>query len=303
MPGKDHVISQVVSAAGKTGLTGVQPSVLSDGGNLIVHMAPYPIVARAAIVHSKNNSDHAYKVLERELRVARHLQAKGVPALQPAELPGAGPYGADGIWMTFWNYVSSSPLKPPSPKEAAELVNGLSNAMQDFGGEAPRLGVWERACESAERLRESDDARIRALLEEFRRVDHYIRHESGRLIPCHGDAHSGNLLAGRDGWLWMDFEDVSLMPAYWDLASYVSNLALFGGVEEPAFKYVLEESGIVHDRGAFGAAVAARILMSTIGNLDFALRGHGDMAFASRQLEIAGPFLRQLDLVVGRRMV
>lgn len=297
MQGKDNLISQVVSAAGKAGLTGIQPIILGDGGNLIVHLAPHPIVARAAIVHSKNNTDHAYKVLERELRVARHLQAKGVPALQPADFAGAGPYEADGIWMSFWCYVPPSPLQPPSPREAVELVNGLSNAMHDFGGEVPRLGVWERACQSADSLVMSSDARIQALLEDFRKVDQYIRHEAGRLIPCHGDAHSRNLLASRDGWLWMDFEDVSLMPAYWDLASYVSNLALFGGVEEPAFKYVLEESGIVHDRGAFGAAVAARVLMSTIGNLDFALRGHGNMEFASRQLELAGPFLRQVDLV------
>jgi hypothetical protein len=30
------------------------------------------------------------------------------------------------------------------------------------------------------------------------------------LVPVHGDAHFGNLIASSRGWLWLDFEDVSL---------------------------------------------------------------------------------------------
>ncbi|WP_229725650.1 phosphotransferase family protein [Calditerricola satsumensis] len=38
------------------------------------------------------------------------------------------------------------------------------------------------------------------------------------VLPAHGDAHLGNLLASPQGWLWIDFEDASRMPRFWDLA-------------------------------------------------------------------------------------
>lgn len=35
----------------------------------------------------------------------------------------------------------------------------------------------------------------------------------------HGDAHAGNLIATRDGLVWIDFEDVCRGPVEWDLAT------------------------------------------------------------------------------------
>jgi hypothetical protein len=97
----------------------------------------------------------------------------------------------------------------------------------------------------------------------------------------------------------MDFEDVSLMPAYWDMASFVGNLALFGGLQEPTFRYMLDQVDIVSDPASFGFAIAARVIMSTLGNLDLALAGNGDLEFATRQLELAEDFLRQLEQSIG----
>jgi len=129
-----------------------------------------------------------------------------------------------------------------------------------------------------------------------------MRFEPGSLVPCHGDAHIGNLLPTAEGWLWTDFEDASLMPAHWDMASFVCNLALFGGIEQPTFRYVLEHIDSESDLAAFGFAVTARTLMSTLGNFDFALEGHGndgDLEVATRQLELAEDFIRQIDSTIG----
>ncbi|MGZ9585766.1 hypothetical protein [Paenibacillus marinisediminis] len=107
-----------------------------------------------------------------------------------------------------------------------------------------------------------------------------------------------------EGWIWADFEDISLMPAYWDLASFVSIRALFNGVQEPTFKYILSQINNRSDLEAFRFAIIARILMSTLGNLDFALAGNGDLEFATKQLELAEDFIRQVDLIIqgdGRR--
>ncbi|SDC26521.1 Phosphotransferase enzyme family protein [Paenibacillus sp. UNCCL117] len=296
---KGDFVLQVSLIAEKTGLTEITPIELSKGGNLIIHLAPHPIVARIATVSSKEDSEYAYKVLDRELRVARHLQSKSIPALSPSELIDAGPYDAGGAWMTLWRYVPPTQLQPPSPSEAVELVNRLSIAMKDFSGDLPVLGVWKRACQSANKLRSSSDQRIQTLLSVFQRVNERMCNESNVLIPCHGDAHARNLLPSPEGWIWSDFEDVSLMPAYWDLASFVGNHALLGGIQQPTFKYILDHFDNGTDLKAFGFAIIARTLMSTLGNLDFSLAGHGDLEFATRQLELAEDFVRQVEIIMA----
>ncbi|GGH27177.1 phosphotransferase [Paenibacillus segetis] len=294
----DKLVSQVLLVAKTIGLTEIKPVILSNGGNLIVHLAPYPIVARLANVILQEEADLAYKRLCRELQATRHLQIKDVPVLLPTGLVDAGPYSVDGAWMTLWNYVPPTQLERPSPSEAVELVSRLTAAMVDFDGELPVLGVWERTSQSAKRLMKSSDQRIQALLDLFHTVDKQMRLETNLLFPCHGDAHARNLIPSSEGWIWTDFEDVSLMPAYWDLASFVGNLALFKGFEEPTFKYILSNKDIVVDPEVFGFAISARILMSTLGNLDYAIEGHGDLNFATQQLDLAGNFLSQIDQVM-----
>ncbi|WP_068776768.1 aminoglycoside phosphotransferase family protein [Paenibacillus sp. FJAT-26967] len=295
---KGKLISEVLLIAEKAGLNKVTPIELSNGANLIIHLDPHPIVARIATVLSKEDAAYAYKILDRELRVARHLQSKGVPVLLPSDPIDAGPYDIGGTWLTFWEYVPQTHLKPPSPSEAVELVNTLSLGMKDFSCEIPLLGVWERTCESVNRLMNHPDQRIQALLDMFVTADRQMRLDTSLLIPCHGDAHTRNLLPSPEGWIWADFEDLSLMPAYWDLASFVGNLALFSGVQEPTFKYILSQINNGPDLAAFGFAVTARILMSTLGNLDFALSGNGDLEFAFKQLELAEDFIHQIDLII-----
>lgn len=302
MPNKNELISSLLLMAQEWGLTDITPHVLSEGGNLIIHLAPYPIVARIAIVLSEADGEYAYKIQDRELLVARYLHSKNVPVLLPTSLVDAGPHNVADTWLTLWAYVPPAALQPPSPKEAVDLINKLSKAMKDFEGDVPMLGVWERTCQSAQRLRLNPDERIQALLQKFHKWDEQMREELGLLVPSHGDAHAGNLIPSPEGWLWMDFEDISLMPYYWDLASYVGNLVLFGGTQEPTFTCMLNHSEIVSDKKAFGFAVSARILMSTLGNLDFALAGHGDMEFATKQLELAEPILQQIDLLTGETL-
>lgn len=70
----------------------------------------------------------------------------------------------------------------------------------------------------------------------FVRVDIQMRLEPSLLIPCHGDAHARNLLPSTEGWICTDFEDVYLMPAYWDLG------ALFGGIQPANFSIHIESS-------------------------------------------------------------
>ena len=42
------LISEVTNVASRLGFSNVKPMVLRDAGNLIVHLSPFPIVARVA---------------------------------------------------------------------------------------------------------------------------------------------------------------------------------------------------------------------------------------------------------------
>jgi hypothetical protein len=80
----------------------------------------------------------------------------------------------------------------------------------------------------------------------------------------------------------------------WDLASFIANRVLFRGIQLPIYRYILSSEEIVVNQRAFNLVLTARILMSTLSNLDLALAGHGDLAFANRQLEFAEPLIIQI---------
>lgn len=294
VPDTRKMISEAIAVAKLAGLDGIAPVELSLGGNLIVHLAPHPIVARIAVVRSRDEAEDALASLAQELRIARHLHDRNVPVLLPSDRMEASLYALGDTWMSCWNYVPPTALPPLSPEDAAARIDQLSHAMRGYRGELPHLGVWERTARSAERLTGSADPRVQALLTRFADVDRQMRRET-ELFPCHGDAHAGNLLPSPEGWIWADFEDASLMPAFWDKASFVCNRALFGGMHEPVFSYIVSRLNDSGEREAFAFALTARVLMSVLGNLDFALAGSGDLPFAMSQLERAEACLAQVS--------
>lgn len=294
----DSLCSHLQTAAANFGLTEVMPKILSCGGNIIIHLAPHPIVARVA-AFTPEQDPQIGKKLEHELRVASHLHEEGVPVLLPVHFSQEGPLELDGHWMTFWEYIPQTALPFPSPSEAVNIVNTLTLAMEQYTGELPILGVWDRIHQSVTRLSDHPDDRIQRLIHKFYEIDQQMRAESLLLIPSHGDAHARNLMPSPRGWLWTDFEDVSLMPRYWDMVSFVANLALFKGEQEPTLRFMINRPDIVADREAFGFALTGRILMSTLGNFDYAVSGHGDMVFAFSQVELAGNFIHRVEHIIN----
>jgi aminoglycoside phosphotransferase (APT) family kinase protein len=59
-------------------------------------------------------------------------------------------------------------------------------------------------------------ARLRASAE---RMAPFLEAPGGEVQPVHGDAHPGNLVATREGLVWIDFEEVCRGPVEWDLAT------------------------------------------------------------------------------------
>ena len=270
-----------------------EPVVLSDAGNLTLWLRPYPLVARVATLFAGDDANFWGAVWQRELRVADHLTRHGIPLVAPATVIPAGPHRVAGTWMTLWDYAEPREGLP-DPADGVAMVRALSHAMQSYPERQtlPPWGAWTHVTEAVEHLRlvVGQNVQAREILREVERVRQQLQGEP--LVPAHGDAHRGNLLPTEQGWRWIDFEDVSLMPQYWDLASFVANTALFDGVDHPLVAQARELDDVRAAPEAFWWTVRARVVMSLSTNMGLALMGHGDQLFAFRQWERWPTFLR-----------
>jgi Ser/Thr protein kinase RdoA (MazF antagonist) len=199
------------------GLPADDPRVLADGANLVVHLAPAPVVAKVAA--SSRLVREAPEWLARELEVASAVRAAGVAAVAPSPMVEARVHEHDGVAMTFWELVPPGPSEPPAPEQLGAMLAGLHAALRASRLALPRLAPLDdvprflaRAAATGA-LAPGDRARLAAAYE---RLTASVA--PGFEQPLHGDAHPGNLLAGPAGWLWCDFEDTCHGPVEWDLA-------------------------------------------------------------------------------------
>lgn len=263
------------------------PFVLNDAGNL---MRPYPLVARVATLFSGDDPDFWRLVWQRDLRVAHHLMRHGIPVVAPATMVPAGPHLVAETWMTLWNYAEPVEL-PALGVGGLFLVQDLTHAMESFPERLPPWGAWIHVTEAIARLSSSRESRLADLLREIEVVRQRL--EGAPLFPAHGDAHPGNLLPTSDGWRWIDFEDVSAMPRFWDLASFIANTGLLEGMDHPIVVQAYGLDDVMKDPETFWWVIRARVAMSLSTNMGLAWAGQGDRAFALRQWERWPAFLHE----------
>lgn len=116
----------------------------------------------------------------------------------------------------------------PSAEETYSLLRSMKSGFSSYPNKLPRLGAWTPVADAVKSISRHDDERIKFLVRTWGEVDIRLRSFArSKLVPAHGDAHLGNLIASPYGWLWMDLEDVSLMPPLWDLATMVGRSFLF----------------------------------------------------------------------------
>jgi hypothetical protein len=298
-----EVIAESQKLLSDWGLQLDDPLILSDAGNLTLWLRPHPIVARVATLFSGDDADFWGAVWQRELRVAAHLMHHNVPIVAPTTVVPAGPHRVAGTWMTLWDYAQ--PVEcPPLGMDGVAMVSELTRAMGTFPEPLPRWGPWMHVEEAVERLRPmaTRDTRVGDVIREVEHVAQ--RMKDHQLFPAHGDAHPGNLLPTPNGWRWIDFEDVSLMPRFWDLASFIANTALLEGIDHPIVVQACRLDDVAKDPEAFWWVVRARVVMSLSTNLGLSLARQGDRGFAFRQLERWPKFLhdwpRYLSDEIGR---
>jgi Phosphotransferase enzyme family len=220
-----QAVAAAVGLARARGLRVEQPTVLNDLFSVMVHLRPAPVVARVPTWISRLRTPVG-DWLDREVAVTSFLSEQGAPVVTPSrELP-PGPHSHDGHTISFWTYLEPDPDRTPTAADCSAMLVDLHAVLRSYPGELPTLAPavvdlprWLATLDATvagDVLGAADIARVRAAAE---RLGRFLEAADAEVQPLHGDAHPNNLIATREGLVWIDFEEVCRGPVEWDLAT------------------------------------------------------------------------------------
>jgi hypothetical protein len=262
-------VAAAVALARRLGLPADDPVVLSSRGNLLVHYAPAPVVARVATLTASTRRD-PFAWLAREVAVAAHVAGRGGPVVAPTAVVDPGPYREDGFAISLWQHVVAAPGVPEAAQAGvalARLHHAARDCPADIGDLAPVTEQISDALDTLERESLVDSSVVALLRSAHADVLAELAAGGGEPIVLHGDAHTGNLLAvDESGWLWTDLEETSRGPAEWDLAVLAGRDGRGGGL--PALRAYAAEAGTTPiDIGRLAPFHRARALEGAVWTL------------------------------------
>jgi Phosphotransferase enzyme family len=161
----------------------------------------------------------------------------------PSSLLPPGPHRRGRVAVKFFEWVEEVDA-PLDAREAGRRLRECHEALADFAGELPALGLLREAdaifgqMGNEEMLEQG--AGVRAAIDDLELPTQAV----------HGDAHLGNIINAAEGPLWNDWEDTMLAPREWDLG------CLHAGSGHPAAAQ--EGYGVAPEPGVLAAFVAAR---------------------------------------------
>lgn len=203
----NEVVGAVARFAATHGVRSDTPVVMSHSSNIVVHLAPAPVVARIANVTAAGR-DRPDRSLARELALTGHLASLAIPTTAPsAELP-PGPHEIAGRWVSFVEHVTLTPVAEADAKRAGDALADVIEAMATFGDPD---GLFDRSlADEADvvlaRLEGRIDEDDRQLLLEWRSEAFLTATDDAQ--PVHADPHRSNVGRRDDGELvWFDFDD------------------------------------------------------------------------------------------------
>jgi Phosphotransferase enzyme family len=255
-------LSAVSAVTAAEGLRFAEPKILRDRGNLLVHLAPAPVVARVATLTGTRRAGNGW--LRREVAVAGFLARAGAPVVAPSAEIDPGPHMHDGISLSFWEYVEESSA-PLDAAEAGRRLRACHELLTGYEGELEPLGTLaeaERWLEElvAERRIDADSAeRLRGDAREVRRR---IEALGLPMQAVHGDAHLDNAINTAAGPLWNDWEDTCQAPLALDLGCIEAAASVWGDDPEPVAAALAAYGEI--DPEALAVFVAARRFQGTM---------------------------------------
>jgi hypothetical protein len=256
-------LSAANAVAAERGMRFAEPKILRDRGNLLVHLAPAPVVARVATLTGTRRVGDGW--LRREVAVAGFLARAGAPVVAPSTEIDPGPHTHEGISLSFWDYVEET-AAPLDAAEAGRRLRVCHELLAGYdGGELEPLGTlteaerWLDELAAEGRIDADSAVRLRGDAAEARRR---IEALGLPMQAVHGDAHLDNAINTAVGPLWNDWEDACLAPPALDLGCMEAASSVWGDDPEPVAAALAAYGEI--DAVALAAFVAARRFQGTV---------------------------------------
>jgi hypothetical protein len=250
------------AVAADAGMRFAEPKILRDRGNLLVHLAPAPVVARVATLTGTRRVGDGW--LRREVAVAGFLAHAGAPVVAPSTEIDPGPHTRDGISLSFWDYVEEV-TAPLDAAEAGRRLRACHEVLAGYDGDLEPLGTlaeaerWLEDLAAEGRIDADSTVRLRGDAAEARRR---IEALGLPMQAVHGDAHLDNAINTAAGPLWNDWEDTCLGPLALDLGCMEAAASVWGDDPEPVAAALAAYGEI--DPEALAVFVAARRFQGTV---------------------------------------
>ncbi|MFD0385295.1 hypothetical protein ACFQ2B_32610 [Streptomyces stramineus] len=117
----ERAVHLATRAGRRLGLRADAPRVLHDVFNVLVHLAPDPVVVRVPSLALSDAVEQAARQ-RYELAVAGWLADTGAPVVRPSPLVPREPVEIDGRSLTFWEFVTEeNALGDPAAADPREL--------------------------------------------------------------------------------------------------------------------------------------------------------------------------------------
>jgi hypothetical protein len=270
-----HAVRVAVSVAAEHGIRCEEPVVLRDLTNVLVHLAPTPVVARVPITLSRLRGSR----WEGEVvALASFLAEAGAPIVGPArELP-PGPHERHGVLVSFWEHVDHNPDRFDAAAVGRSLRE-LHEALAWYSGGLPRFERLEEIDRVIEGLRPPDAALLREAHSRLTALPLSAER------PLHGDVHFGNVLWTSQGPRWTDLENACVGPVEYDLAGLAWRA--MDGTDQALAAYG------VHDHERLGQVTPFLALFLAAWTLDLAERHPWTRPFAQERVERVRAWLEE----------
>ncbi|GAA4236340.1 hypothetical protein FHR32_000692 [Streptosporangium album] len=212
-------------ACREVGLDSSGAVLLRDFANIVYHLPAQGVVVRLTQATTPGRFDR----LTTSIRVTRWLAEQGFPTVRPLNV--GQPVVAEGFLATFWRHEEHIG-PPPDPAQLGPLLRRLHD-LPPVPFELPThdpFGAVRRAIPAGLALDEGDR---RWLLERCDALaEAYYEHVEFTLPYglTHGDAHRGNMIRTRGGFLLCDWDGVCAGPREIDLVPTLQG-ARFGLTE------------------------------------------------------------------------
>ncbi|MEO3815227.1 phosphotransferase [Plantactinospora sp. B24E8] len=209
-----RAVAAAMSIAASVGLAVDDAVVLQDSNKLTLRLLPCDVLARVAPA--------ADQIAYAEIELAQRLAESGSPvaALESRVEPRV--HERDGFVVTLWTYYESATSREVSPADYADALGRLHAGMRNLDLPTPhftdRVEQAQQLVASRDRtpaLRDVDRELLGDTLRSLRRV---IGRRGGAEQLLHGEPHPGNVLATKDGLLFIDLETCCRGPVEFDLA-------------------------------------------------------------------------------------